>query len=68
MPPVSPTSITAKLAGSMDIVLLVVESEKTGRSIVAQSAELLRESRANVATVLNKTRRYVPRWVHREFE
>ena len=68
MPPVTQTSITSKLAGYMDMVLLVVESEKTGRGIVSEAADLLRDSRANVATVLNKTRRYVPRWVHREFE
>jgi len=68
LPPVSQTSITSKLAGFMDMVLLVVESEKTGRSIVTDATELLRDSRATVATVLNKTRRYVPEWVHRDFE
>jgi Mrp family chromosome partitioning ATPase/capsule polysaccharide export protein KpsE/RkpR len=68
LPPVTQTSITSKLAGFMDMVLLVVESEKTGRSIVAEATDLLRDSRATVATVLNKTRRYVPRWVHRDFE
>lgn len=68
MPPVTQTSITSKLAGYMDMVLLVVESEKTGRAIVSEASDLLRESRANVATVLNKTHRYVPRWVHQEFE
>jgi uncharacterized protein involved in exopolysaccharide biosynthesis/Mrp family chromosome partitioning ATPase len=68
MPPVTQTSITSKLAGFMDMVLLVVESEKTGQSILSEAADLLRDSRANVATVLNKTRRYVPQWIHREFE
>jgi uncharacterized protein involved in exopolysaccharide biosynthesis/Mrp family chromosome partitioning ATPase len=68
LPPVSQTSITSKLAGFMDMVLLVVESEKTGRSIVTDATDLLRDSRATVATVLNKTRRYVPEWVHRDFE
>ncbi len=68
MPQITQTSITTKLAGYMDIVLLVVESEKTSRSIVSEAADLLRESRANVATVLNKSHRYIPRWVHREFE
>jgi MinD-like ATPase involved in chromosome partitioning or flagellar assembly len=68
LPPVTQTSITSKLAGFMDMVLLVVESEKTGRSIVAEATDLLRDSRATVATVLNKTQRYVPRWVHRDFE
>ena len=29
MPPVSPTSVTARLAGFMDTVMLVIESEKT---------------------------------------
>jgi uncharacterized protein involved in exopolysaccharide biosynthesis/Mrp family chromosome partitioning ATPase len=68
MPPVSQTSITSKLAGFMDMVLLVVESERTGRGVVAEATDLLRDSRANVAAVLNKNRRFVPRWLHREFE
>jgi polysaccharide biosynthesis transport protein len=60
MPPVSQTSITTRLAGFMDTVMLVVESEKTDRDVVAQANELLAQSKANVTAVLNKTRKYIP--------
>jgi Mrp family chromosome partitioning ATPase len=60
MPPVSPTSATPRLASYMDIVLLVIEAEKTGQHSAARAGALMRESRANVATVLNKFRDYVP--------
>jgi succinoglycan biosynthesis transport protein ExoP len=60
MPPVSQTSVTARLSGFMDMMLLVVESEKTGEAIVKRASGLLTESRANIATVLNKQRSYVP--------
>jgi MinD-like ATPase involved in chromosome partitioning or flagellar assembly len=66
MPSITQTSVTSKLAGFMDIVLLVLESEKTNLDLVRQSTSLLLESRANVAAVLNKTRRYVPEWLHPE--
>jgi uncharacterized protein involved in exopolysaccharide biosynthesis/Mrp family chromosome partitioning ATPase len=68
MPPLSQTSITGKLAGYMDLVLLVIESEKTTRNLLGRATGLLQESKVNVAMVLNKIRRYVPRWVHREYE
>jgi Mrp family chromosome partitioning ATPase len=60
MPPVSPTSITPRMASHMDIVLLVLESEKTGQHRAAKASNLMRESRANVAAVLNKCRQHVP--------
>lgn len=60
MPPVTQTSVTARLAGYMDMVLMVIESEKTGQQIVQRASGLLHESRATVATVLNKHRAYVP--------
>ncbi len=60
MPPVSPTSPTPRLASHMDLTLLVVESERTGQKAAARAKELMRESRANVATVLNKCRQHVP--------
>jgi CO dehydrogenase nickel-insertion accessory protein CooC1 len=44
----------------MDIVLMVLESEKTGQHAASRAAALLREARANVATVLNKCRPHVP--------
>lgn len=60
MPPMSQISITPRLAGFMDMVLLVVEAEKTDRNLVQRAAALLAETRAHVGVVLNKTRRYIP--------
>jgi Mrp family chromosome partitioning ATPase/uncharacterized protein involved in exopolysaccharide biosynthesis len=60
LPPASPTSATPRLASHMDITLLVVESEKTGQQAAARASRLMRESRANVAAVLNKFRPHVP--------
>ena len=67
MPPVSQTSLTSRLSRFMDMVLLVVESEKTGREIVQQANTWLAESGATVGAVLNKTRKYVPERLHQEF-
>jgi Mrp family chromosome partitioning ATPase len=67
MPAVSQTSMTPRLAGLMDMVLLVIESEKTSREAVQRASALLAESKANVSTVLNKTRSYVPAKLHQEF-
>lgn len=67
MPPVSQTSVTARLAGHMDMVLLVVEAEKTDRDIVRRANSLLGESKANVIAVLNKARKYVPEKLHQEY-
>jgi hypothetical protein len=44
----------------MDIVLLVLEAEKTGQKTATRAAGLLRESRCNLAPVLNKYHQYVP--------
>jgi uncharacterized protein involved in exopolysaccharide biosynthesis/Mrp family chromosome partitioning ATPase len=66
MPPVSQTSVTSRLAGFMDITLLVVESEKTDRDAVHQANALLALSKAKVGAVLNKTRKYIPESLRRE--
>jgi len=66
MPPVSQTSVTARLAGFMDLVFLVVESEKTDREVIKRATSLLSESNANVTAILNKNRAYVPPWLHQE--
>ena len=60
MPPVSQTSVTTRLAGFMDSVMLVIESEKTDRDTVQQANALLAHTKANVTAVLNKTRQHVP--------
>ena len=67
MPPVSQTSATARLSGLMDMVLLVIESEKTNQDVVKRVTKLLGESKANVSTVLNKSRSYIPAKLHQEF-
>ena len=66
MPPVSQTSVTPRLASYMDIVLLVLESEKTGQQLASRASALMRESRANIAAVLNKHRAYVPQRLSQE--
>jgi uncharacterized protein involved in exopolysaccharide biosynthesis/Mrp family chromosome partitioning ATPase len=60
MPPVSQISVTARLAGFMDTVLLVIESEKTDRDVAKRAVAMLAESKAEVCAVLNKNQRYVP--------
>ena len=66
MPSVSQISVTPRLARFMDMVLLVIESEKTDLDIVRRASSLLKSSNANVGTVLNKARNYVPRWLQQE--
>jgi Mrp family chromosome partitioning ATPase len=60
MPPVSPTSPTPRLAAHMDLVLLVLEAERTGQGTAKRAGSLMRESKANVAAILNKFRPHVP--------
>ena len=60
MPRVSQTSSTARMAGYMDIVLLVLESEKTAQQAAIAANAMMKDSRANVAAVLNKYRPRVP--------
>ena len=67
MPPVSQTSVTARLAGHMDMVVMVVEAEKTSMEVVRRANSLLAESKANVTAVLNKSHNYVPEKLHQEF-
>ncbi len=66
MPVVNQLSITPRLAGFMDMVLLVVESEKSDRDLVSGACSLLAESKAHVGVVLNKTRNYVPGRLNQE--
>jgi Mrp family chromosome partitioning ATPase len=60
MPPMSQISTSSRIARFMDLVLLVVESEKTDRDVAKRATEMLTESTANVRVVLNKTRTYIP--------
>jgi len=61
MPPVSQISFTPRLARFMDMVFMVVESEKTDRDVVKRATAMLTETKANVGIILNKGRNYVPR-------
>jgi Mrp family chromosome partitioning ATPase/uncharacterized protein involved in exopolysaccharide biosynthesis len=66
MPPVTQISITPRLARFMDMVMLVVESEKTDRDAAQRAAALLSQSRSNVGVVMNKSRTYVPQRLQHE--
>ena len=63
MPPLSQSSATIAMAGFMDKTLLVVEAEKDSRDAVKRAHEDLLAARADVSTVVNKTRSYAPDWV-----
>ncbi len=66
MPPVSQTSVTPRLAGHMEVVLMVLESEKTGQILASHATALMGESLANILTVLNKYRQHVPAQLSQE--
>jgi Mrp family chromosome partitioning ATPase len=66
MPPMSQISITPRLAKFMDMVMVVVESEKTDRDVVQRAVSMLTETKANVSVVLNKRKNYVPRRLQQE--
>jgi len=66
MPAVSQISVTSRLSRFMDMVLLVVESEKTDCDLVKRACTLLSESKTNLAIVLNKRRSHVPRQLQQE--
>jgi len=65
LPPTTPTTMTARLAGMMDLVILVVESGKDSQDTVKQAARLLARSQAKVSAVLNKVQNPVPHWLHK---
>jgi uncharacterized protein involved in exopolysaccharide biosynthesis/Mrp family chromosome partitioning ATPase len=66
LPLTTTTSLTPRLAGKLDMVLLVIESEKDSHETLKQAARLLTRSEGRVSAVLNKTKSYVPRWLHRD--
>ncbi|MBI5685380.1 MAG: hypothetical protein HZC54_09870 [Verrucomicrobia bacterium] len=67
MPPVSPTSMTLRIAAFMDEILLIIESERTNQDVAKEAIGLLEESKASLCAVLNKVRSYVPSTLHQEF-
>jgi polysaccharide biosynthesis transport protein len=60
MTQISPASVTPRMSGRMDLVLFVIESEKTKQHTARSACELMRESRANVVAILNKYHNPVP--------
>ncbi len=66
MPPVSQISITPRLASFMDMMLMVVESEKTDRDAAAKACDMLAKSKSPVGIVLNKTKAYVPQILQKD--
>src|SRR5205085_11524307 len=63
MPAVHQTSPTPRLAAMLDIVHLVVQSEKTQLEAVKQATSLLSESSESLTFTLNKTKNYLPKWL-----
>jgi polysaccharide biosynthesis transport protein len=60
MPEVSQISPTQRLARFMDMVLMVVESEKTNMDTAKRVSSMLVSTKTNIAVVLNKTRDPLP--------
>lgn len=67
MPPVSQISMTTRLARFMDVVIMVIESERTPCE-VAKKARALLGPNTKIGVVLNKERRYVPQWIKQDIE
>jgi len=65
MPPINQLSITPRLAGFMDMALIVIESEKSDRELARQASSLL-STKTRVGVVLNKAKSYVPARLHSE--
>jgi succinoglycan biosynthesis transport protein ExoP len=59
-PPVTQTSVTAKVTGLLDMTFLVLESERTQTDLAKNALTLMGEGRAKVSAVLNKHKRYIP--------
>jgi|LauGreDrversion4_2_1035121.scaffolds.fasta_scaffold15552_6 succinoglycan biosynthesis transport protein ExoP len=66
MPPVSQISVTPRLASFMDLVLVVVEAERTDRDVARRALGLLEASGARAGVVLNRSRRYIPALLHED--
>lgn len=66
MPCITPASTSPRMAGRMDLVLFVIESEKTKDYVARYASGLMRESRANVVAILNKFYSPVPEWLSQD--
>jgi Mrp family chromosome partitioning ATPase len=66
MPPVTQTSVTPRLSSHMDLVLMVMESEKSRLHLAKRANALLRDAKTYVAAVLNKHQSHVPERLSQE--
>ncbi|MDX2187630.1 MAG: Wzz/FepE/Etk N-terminal domain-containing protein [Opitutaceae bacterium] len=66
LPPVNNLSVTPRLAQHMDVVLMVMEAEKTDAYSAEKAKALLGNSKAHIGAILNKTKDYVPRSLIKE--
>lgn len=67
MPMIDQRSITPRLAGLMDMTLLVMESEKTPREAAKKAQSMIGEAGGKVRGVLNKNQTYVPKRLHQDY-
>lgn len=67
MPAVNQITSTQRLARFMDMVLMVVESEKTDRDRAKRASSMLGQSKTNVGIILNKRRNYLPKRFRQDF-
>ncbi len=66
MPPISQISVTPRLAIFMDVILVVLEAERTDRDVARRAMQLLDASGARAGIVFNRSRRYVPVRLHED--
>jgi len=67
LPHVTQTSVTLRLAGFMDKVLIVIKAEETNCNVLQHACGLLKESGASVAAILNEHHNPIPGWLYQEF-
>jgi succinoglycan biosynthesis transport protein ExoP len=66
MPPVWDGQFSARLAGQVDGVILVVEAEKVRWEVARQAKEFLMQGHARLlGVVLNKRQFHIPDWMYR---
>ena len=63
MPPLNQTSITFSTASYMDKVILVAEAGRSNAQVVKRAHQDLSSVNADVSTIFNKLRSYVPKWL-----
>jgi capsular exopolysaccharide synthesis family protein len=68
LPPAAGPSVCFSLAGLLDGVLLVVESEQVRTQVARRAKKWLTDRDANLlGVVLNKRREHIPEWLYRRF-